>query len=168
MCIYTIIDRMRSTPATAESTSLNACTCFKLRRLTRRVTAVYDRALSAAGMRVTQYSLLAQVRRLGNASISQLADALDMDRTTLTRNLKPVLDAGWVAVSTSVDDARIRIVRITRSGDAQLRAARVYWRRAQAEVDATIQAADVTGLHEVLDRCLPLFRPAVGAEGESE
>jgi DNA-binding MarR family transcriptional regulator len=159
---------MPSTPVLAEIMSTTACTCFKLRRLTRRITAVYDRALSAAGMRVTQYSLLFQVRRLGNASISQLADALDMDRTTLTRNLKPVLGAGWVEVSASTEDARIRVVRITRSGDAQLRAARVYWRRAQAEVDATIQAGEVTGLHDVLDRCLPLFRPVVEAEGETE
>ncbi|MEO8631141.1 MAG: MarR family transcriptional regulator [Betaproteobacteria bacterium] len=119
-------------------------------------------------MRVTQYSLLAQVRRLGNASITQLADALDMDRTTLTRNLKPVLAAGWVEVRASTEDARIRVVRITRSGYVQLRAGRIYWRRAQAEVDATIQAAEVTGLHDVLDRCLALFRPVVEPEGDSE
>ena len=80
--------------ASSETQSISGCTCFKLRRLTRRVTAVYDRALAAAGIRVTQYSVLGHVRRLKGASISELADALDMDRTTLTRNLKPLLDSG--------------------------------------------------------------------------
>src|ERR671927_476049 len=109
---------MASSPSsTAESLARSGCTCFKLRRLTRRVTAVYDRALSAVGMRVTQYSLLAQLRRLRGLSMSQLAEALDMDRTTLTRNLKPLLEAAWVEIQPSDQDARIRLVRITAAGD---------------------------------------------------
>lgn len=146
----------------AEPASGSGCTCFKLRRLTRRVTGVYDRALAAAGMRVTQYSVLAQLRRLRAASMSQLADALDMDRTTLTRNLKPLLDAGWVEVQTAAGDARRRDVRITAAGEAQFQVGRTYWRRAQTEVTATLGEHDLTMLHDLIDRYLPYFRPADG------
>src|SRR5262245_323471 len=111
--------------------AVGGCTCFKLRRLTRRVTAVYDRALSRAGMRVTQYSLLAQLRGLRGVTMSELAKMLDMDRTTLTRNLRPLIEAGWVEVKPSVEDARIRLVHIAPSGETQWQAARVYWRQAQ-------------------------------------
>lgn len=147
---------------------VGGCTCFKLRRLTRRVTAVYDRALSAAGMRVTQYSVLSHLRGLRDAPISQLAQMLDMDRTTLTRNLRPLLEAGWVAVAPGTDDARIRLVHITPAGDAQWQSARIYWRRAQDEVSATIGPGNLAGLHQMLDDYVPLFRPAAGSEGGTE
>jgi DNA-binding MarR family transcriptional regulator len=146
----------------------SGCTCFKLRRLTRRVTAVYDRALSAAGMRVTQYSLLAHLRGTHAVSMSQLAEALDMDRTTLTRNLKPLLEAGWVEVQPSAKDARIRLVRITRTGEVQWQAARTHWRHAQDEVHATIGSAQLAGLHHMLDTYVPLFRPATKDEEDTE
>ena len=158
------IKTQRGTTATGAS----GCTCFKLRCLTRRVTAVYDRALAAAGMRVTQYSLLAHLRRLEGISMSELAERLDMDRTTLTRNLKPLIEARWVEVGPSSEDARIRLVRITAAGDAQWRMARGYWQRAQDEVKATIGPSNLVGLHVLLDRYVPFFRPATGAEGGPE
>jgi len=144
------------------------CTCFKLRRLTRRVTAVYDRALSGAGMRVTQYSLLAHVRGLRGVAMSELAEMLDMDRTTLTRNLRPLIDAGWIEVRPSQEDTRVRLVRITASGETRWQAARVCWRQAQREVNGTIGSAGVAELHRMLDNCVPLFRVASGAQGGSE
>ena len=144
------------------------CTCFKLRRLTRRITAVYDRALSGAGMRVTQYSLLAHLRGLRSVAMSELAEMLDMDRTTLTRNLRPLIEAGWIEVKPSTEDTRIRLVHITPSGETQLQTARVCWRRAQQEVNSTIGSAGVAALHRMLDHCVPLFRAASGEPGGAE
>ena len=146
----------------------SGCTCSKLRRLARRVTAVYDRTLSAAGMRVTQYSLLSNLRGTRGVPMSQLAQTLDMDRTTLTRNLKPLLEAGWVNVEPSSDDARVRLVYLTPAGGKQWQMARSYWRQAQDEVNATIGAENLIGLHQMLDAYVPLFRPAVGTDGDSE
>ena len=148
--------------------ALRGCTCFKLRRLSRRVTAVYDRALSAAGMRVTQYSLLGHLRGLSGVPISELAEMLDMDRTTLTRNLKPLLEAGWVKVRSSDEDARVRLVQLTPVGEERWKAARAYWRQAQDEVNATIGADSLAALHQMLDSYVPLFRPLMGNEGDSE
>jgi len=148
--------------------SAAGCTCSKLRRLSRRVTAVYDRALAETGMRVTQYSLLVQLRRSEEVSMSELAELLDMDRTTLTRNLKPLIELRWAEVKAGKEDARVRRVRITGSGIAQLRSARAHWQKAQDEVKATIGPANLIGLHELLDKYVPFFRPATGAEGSPE
>ncbi len=158
-----------STPAAADPpTALRGCTCFRLRRLTRRVTAVYNRALAPTGIRVTQYSLLSNLRGVAAVPLSQLAETLDMDRTTLTRNLKPLVDAGWLEVQPSALDARVRLVSLTASGAEQLRAARAPWKRAQEEVNNTIGEAELLQLHGILDRCVPLFRPTTESEGDGE
>jgi len=144
------------------------CTCFRLRRLTRRVTAVYNQALAPTGMRVTQYSLLSHLRGAGAVPLSQLAETLDMDRTTLTRNLRPLTDAGWAKIESSSLDARVRLVTLTARGEEHLRTARGYWRRAQDEINSTIGPVDLAHLHTLLDRYVPLFRPAAGNEGDVE
>lgn len=138
------------------------CTCARLRRLTRRVTAVYDHALAAVGLRVTQFSLLGHLRGLPGLAMTDLAGRLDMDRTTLTRNLAPLIAAGWVEVTPSPDDARRRLVRITAAGEDTWRAARTHWRRAQEEVRSTMGDASLALLHRLVDDTLPLFRPAEG------
>lgn len=143
------------------------CTCARLRRLTRRVTAVYDHALAAVGLRVTQFSLLGHLRGLPGLAMTDLAGRLDMDRTTLTRNLAPLIAAGWVEVTPSPDDARRRLVRITAVGEEIWRAARIHWRRAQDEVRSTMGDESLALLHRLVDDTLPLFRPAEGP-GDNE
>ncbi|MEE8273100.1 MAG: MarR family transcriptional regulator, partial [Alphaproteobacteria bacterium] len=66
------------------------CTCFNLRKAARAVTQLYDAALGPSGLRATQFSLIAALGVRGAPTISQLAKAMVMDRTTLTRNLKPL------------------------------------------------------------------------------
>lgn len=153
---------------TARSAARLGCTCAKLRRLTRRITAVYNRALAPSGMRVTQYSLLVSLRREGPVPMSQLAESMDMDRTTLTRNLKPLLDNGWLRMQSDPDDARVRRVALTAKGEAHLERARTHWRSAQDEVARVIAAEDLAALHELIDRYVPLFRPAADGAGDSE
>jgi len=151
------------------SASSQGCTCAKLRRLTRRITAVYDRELAAAGLRVTQYSLLAALRSdtgtggtgsAGGIGLTELADRMDMDRSTLSRNLRPLIDRGWAELIAHGQDARVRVARLTAQGLAQWQSARPYWKRAQNEVNATLGAAQVLQLHQQLDEVTPLFRPA--------
>jgi DNA-binding MarR family transcriptional regulator len=147
----------------AASVSSQGCTCAKLRRLTRRITAVYDRELAAAGLRVTQFSLLAALRSDTGAEgvgLTELAERMDMDRSTLSRNLRPLITHGWAELVAHGQDARVRVARLTLQGLAQWQAARPYWKRAQNEVNATLGAAQVLQLHQQLDEVTPLFRPA--------
>jgi DNA-binding MarR family transcriptional regulator len=141
----------------------SGCTCARLRRLTRRMTALYDRELAPTGLRLTQYSLLATLRRTQGATgvaVSELAAAMDMDRTTLSRNLRPLLDQGLVALTSDEADARVRRAVLTVHGLAAFNAAMPHWRIAQEFVTRTLGASNVVALHEWLDRMTPAFRVA--------
>jgi len=139
------------------SAPVTGCTCFRLRKLTRRLTQLYDGHLAPAGLRLTQYSLLANLVRGGPATMSALADLLEMDRTTLTRNLKPLAQAGLVQVGAG-SDARERLVSATEAGRAAWSAAREHWRRAQDEVNRVLGVEQVVALHGALDGSLETLR----------
>lgn len=135
------------------------CTCFKLRSLARRVTQLYDRTLAPAGLKVTQYSLLAHVRRRAPQAaptVSELAQALFTDRTTLTRNLKPLIERGLIEVGQGVD-ARSRAVIITARGEAVFQAARPLWRQAQARLRGAVGDPRIEAMHGMVDALLPLL-----------
>ncbi len=135
------------------------CTCFKLRSLARRVTQLYDQTLAPAGLKVTQYSLLAHVRRRAPhaaPTVSELAQALFTDRTTLTRNLKPLIERGLVQVGQGVD-ARSRAVAITARGEALFQAARPLWRQAQVRLRGAAGDLRIEALHGLVDAVLPLL-----------
>jgi DNA-binding MarR family transcriptional regulator len=110
-----------------------ACTCANLRMATRVVTQIFDTALRPAGLKVTQFTLLAKIHRSGTLPVSQLADFVVMDRTTLTRNLKPLVSNGWVTVEQG-SDQRERLVSLTELGEQTLDAARPHWAIAQEQV----------------------------------
>jgi len=155
----------QTAPRDGAAQRLRGCTCSRLRRLTRRLTAIYDRALAPCGLRVTQYSLMSFLHGSNTAMLSALAEALDLDRTTLTRNLQPLLAAGWIALEAGAD-SRARIARLTPRGAAKWAEARPLWRRAQDQVNATLGSAEVARLHERIDHYLPQLRPAPGKEQE--
>ena len=139
----------------------SVCTCSRLRRLTRRMTALYDRELAPTGLRLTQYSLLATLRREGSSTglaVSELAAAMDMERTTLTRNLRPLVDQGLIAIQADARDTRVRRVVLTDKGVSNLGTAKPYWSVAQKYVAETLGPSNVTALHTWIDQVTPAFR----------
>ena len=133
------------------------CTCTRIRRLARRVTQHYDRALAPCGLRVTQFALLSRLVRPEAMAIGPLADALDMDRTTLTRNLRPLVDAKLVALASSRSDARVREVRLTAAGRRRHDEAKRLWRHAQDAINRTWGDDEVASLHVLFDRLIETF-----------
>jgi DNA-binding MarR family transcriptional regulator len=132
----------------------SACTCFRLRSLTRRVTRLYDQVLAPSGLTVTQYSLLAHaLRRDASPTLSELAQQLFTERTTLTRNLKPLADAGLVKVGDGAD-ARSKAVRVTAKGRSAFQAARPLWQEAQARLRAQAGGARLAALHGLIEELL--------------
>lgn len=113
------------------------CTCARLKRSTRIVSAHYDAALAPAGISVAQFSLLRQLQRAGPSTLSDFAAATGFDRTTLNRTLAPLEAKGWVA-SEQGRDKRSRVVRITDEARAVMRRAAPLWEKAQAEVGAAL------------------------------
>jgi DNA-binding MarR family transcriptional regulator len=158
---------MHYSPAMPALDRITGCTCARLRKLTRRITQHYDVRLAPAGLRVTQFSLLATLCHGGPAKLSALAGAMEMDRTTLSRNLKPLTDAGFVAVAAG-DDARERLVTATERGRRAWLAARGEWRRAQDEVNRTLGVEQVVALHELLDESLARLRTARAGESDAQ
>jgi DNA-binding MarR family transcriptional regulator len=112
------------------------CNCLALRQAARHVTQFYDHFLATAGLRTTQFSILAKLRRLGPMTISALAADLVMDRTTLGRNLQPLEREGLVAVVQGRADRRSREIRLTDAGAERLRTAVEGWIKAQAGFEA--------------------------------
>ena len=132
------------------------CSSLKLRQLSRRVSQHFDHVVLAAGLKTTQYSLLSQVVRLGPIRPGELADAMEMDASTLTRNLQPLVAQGWVEVGPG-DDGRSRYVTATDAGRAKRAQAQLEWKRAQRAFNERIGDARVIRLHALLDECLALL-----------
>lgn len=130
------------------------CSNFKLRQLLRRVSQLYDRELARSGLKTTQYSLLSHVSKLGPLRPGDLAAAMTMDASTLTRNLKPLLAGGYVEQTTGGDDRRSRRVAITAAGRAKRAEAQRHWRAAQEALNRQIGADRVAALHAVIDDAL--------------
>src|SRR6266436_4979386 len=112
---------------------LSACVCNTLRMVSRVVTQLYDDCLRPNGLRVTQFSILAAVARLGEASLKQLEDELAIDQTTLTRSLT-LLERDGVLERASHRDGRIKAMRLTSKGRRALEVARPLWAQAQGKV----------------------------------
>jgi DNA-binding MarR family transcriptional regulator len=132
------------------------CTNFKLRQLTRRVTQHYDQHLAGSGLKITQYSLLAHVDKLGPVAPGELARRMDMGASTLTRNLQPLVAAGWLEMGEGAD-ARSRLVHITEAGREVRRLAQRRWKAAQLALNDKLGVATVAALHGLLDQGLAAF-----------
>lgn len=140
-------------------TQPQGCTNFKLRQLMRRVSQHYDAEMARCGLKTTQYSLLSHVLKLGPIRPGDLAAAMTMDASTLTRNLRPLVDAGWVALEAG-PDARSRLVHITDAGRAKRAEAQRRWKVAQLALNDTLGVERVAALHALLDDALALLDPA--------
>src|SRR5262245_17193351 len=110
-----------------------ACSCFAARRTARMITQHYERHMRASGLHVAQFTALTVLSLAGPLALSQLAEQLSIERTTLTRNLRSLLERGWVKES-ATDDRRVRVLAITPQGKAAAQAALPYWRAAQKSI----------------------------------
>ncbi len=111
----------------------NECIAFGVRRVSRLVNNHFDRHLSAAGMRSTQFTILNALLALDVVTINELAEQLQTDRTTLTRNLKLLQDRGWVNKVTG-EDRRAREVSLTAAGKRAVKRATKAWAEAQGRL----------------------------------
>lgn len=126
------------------------CLCTKLRRAARSVTRIYDDALRDLGLNVAQYSLLSHLQRLEQPSISSLAEAMGLDRSTLGRNLK-VLEGGGLVQVGEGSDMRSRLVLLTDEGLARFQRGAVAWEEAQAQLALRLGAEKREALWLLLD-----------------
>ena len=115
-----------------QTTATTDCACLTARQAARALTRRYEQILQPSGLRIGQYALLAALLTAGEATISELALRLDLDRTTLTRELKPLQQQAWLTVRRG-PDPRTRVVSATAAGEAVWRSAVPLWQQAQRD-----------------------------------
>jgi DNA-binding MarR family transcriptional regulator len=148
--------------AAGSITKPQGCSNAKLRQLTRRVSQHYDHEMGKIGLKTTQYSLLSQVMHRGPIRPGDLAKAMVLDASTLTRNLKPLVAAGWLLVGAGIDD-RSHLVAMTQAGRDKRAEAQRRWKAAQESLNELLGVERVLALHDLIDRSLQRF-----AERETE
>ncbi len=129
------------------------CTCYKLRQVTRLVSRAYDTFLASSGMSIGQFGMLETLKAMQGESISRVAHVLQMDRTTLTRNLTPLKKMGLIALQTG-SDKRERTLSLTTAGKRALAAAEPKWHTAQKSLEQQLGKTQVKLLNDVLDGTL--------------
>ena len=125
------------------------CNCLAFRQAARHVSQLYDQFLAPTGLRTTQFSILAKLRRRGPQTINALAQDMVMDRTTLGRNIRPLQREGLISVVTGRTDRRAKELHLTDAGSVRLQAASQRWKEAQARFEGTFGAehsADIRNL----------------------
>lgn len=127
------------------------CACNQLRRATRGVTQLYESALAPSGLKATQLPILVGLGSAGDLSVSALADALALDRTTLTRNLKVLEGRGLIRTGESDDDARVRMVSLTLDGADVLATALDRWEAMQILVEERFGRERLSALYGELE-----------------
>jgi DNA-binding MarR family transcriptional regulator len=128
---------------------LGPCACSQVRRLARKLSAHYDAILSPEGLTITQYSLIVNIERAGQLSHTFLAEKVGMERTTLTRNLRPLIRAGWVAVAAG-KDRRQHLLQITETGKRKLIQSLPLWEQAQSQFLSKIGSQSLQELRALL------------------
>ncbi|HMN82138.1 MAG TPA: MarR family winged helix-turn-helix transcriptional regulator [Burkholderiaceae bacterium] len=129
------------------------CTNLKLRQLGRMATRHYDRYVAGVGLKNTQYALLSHIVGLGPIRPGDLARRMQMDASTLTRNLQPLAAQGWVTIGAG-EDARSRLVEATAAGRAKRAEGQRAWKAAQTALNERLGVERVAALHELLDACI--------------
>jgi DNA-binding MarR family transcriptional regulator len=112
------------------SESARSCILYNLHRAVRAAAQVYDAGFRSLGLRSTQVFLLNAIDYRQPVTLGQLAEATVLDRTTLSRNLKPLRNAGLIQVKPG-RDRRVREISLTAEGRRRLQRAFPLWQQSQ-------------------------------------
>ena len=145
--------------------SMLQCNCLALRQAARHVTQFYDQYLAPAGLRSTQFSILAKLHGLGPMTINALARELVMDRTTLGRTMLPLERDGLIAIKDGVLDRRSKQLAVTKAGADRLQRAAKLWVEAQKAFEERFGGRRAVDLRSLLGEVVwcELERPASGS-----
>lgn len=135
----------------------NTCTCFNLRKASRVITHLFDEVLQPSGLLVNQFTLMVAISLVGSVTITHLAQELVIDRTTLTRNLKPLERQGFIQIQ-SGQDQRMRVVSLTPQGQEALAKALPLWELAQTRIVEQLGQERWNTLLSGLSDTVSLFR----------
>jgi MarR family transcriptional regulator, organic hydroperoxide resistance regulator len=114
------------------------CLCASLRKATRVITRRYDKHLKPSDLKITQYSVLANINRNPGVTVSELANLMVMDQTTMTRNLQVLKKQGYLDIKEGVNDQRAKSIFVSEAGKKKFEQAQPYWEEAQLELEKNL------------------------------
>lgn len=137
-----------------KETTNYTCLCAAIRKAGRVVTRRYNRFLKPSSLKITQFSLLANISRNKSITISKLAKLLMMDQTTVTRELRVLEKSGYITLDARVSDRRMKKIHLTEVGRSKLDEARPYWMKAQLEMEGELGRSDIENLLNSLQKLI--------------
>src|SRR5206468_12298267 len=127
------------------------CLCLRIQRASRTIGRRFDEALRPVGLNNWQFTLLVMLDRPSPLTVNGLAEELGMDRTTTTKNLKPLQRRGLLEIRQDEKDARVRRIVLTDAGGALLAKAFRHWQAANDAVAASLKGGDLARIHAALE-----------------
>lgn len=128
----------------------STCYCIILRQASRRVTALYDEALAPLGINIAQFSALRNINRKAPVSLTDLAEAMELDRSTVGRNMKVLERMGLVVFATG-EDQREALLSLTGEGHALLERGNPIWDEIQNRLEDRLGLDHARQLSELLE-----------------
>lgn len=126
-----------------------SCYCLKMRRASSDITRFYDKQLEASGVTVSQFSLLLNISKAKQGSLSELANMAELDRSTLARNIKPLIKKGLV-YDAKLEGKRNSKFVLSPTGKVTLQQANQLWQQAQQQVQEALGDRSLKELERVL------------------
>ena len=125
------------------------CIAFRVRMLNRMITAIYDEALASVGLKASQFNLLVATVNREETRPAELAKYLEMDESTLSRNVERMCAKGWLRLEPE-EDRRSHLIKVTEKGLGLIRKGYPAWQKAQEEVHRRLGSENVAALKSVL------------------
>lgn len=129
---------------------MTACYCAQLRAVGRRVSSLYDDALTPLGINIAQFSLLRKIQRCQPVSLTELARLAELDRSTVGRNVRVLERMGLVTTARGEDDQREAVITLAVRGIEMLDVATPLWDACQRAIERRLGPDKVAALQEIL------------------
>ena len=127
------------------------CMCIKLRQASNNITKIYDKALNSHHIKLTQYSTLKNIEKLVNPSIQTLSNKMNLDRSTLVRNLNKLQKMKLISYEYE-NNSKSKVIRLTLDGNKKLSEAHVEWKKIQNSLLKNLGLEEIKQLDILLNK----------------
>ncbi|MCT7561226.1 MarR family winged helix-turn-helix transcriptional regulator [Aliarcobacter butzleri] len=141
-----------------ESKKIGICHCTNMRQISRKITNIYDEFLKPSNLNVTQYSLLSNLKRVQPIKMNDFSKVVKLDRTTLVRNLKPLINLSLIEIK-SIDKSKAQLLELSQKGIELQNEGYKYWQKAQEYIEQTINHAELEIFYTIVKKMESLEIP---------
>ncbi|WP_151944209.1 MarR family winged helix-turn-helix transcriptional regulator [Aliarcobacter butzleri] len=141
-----------------ESKKISICHCTNMRQISRKITNIYDEFLKPSNLNVTQYSLLSNLKRVQPIKMNDFSKVVKLDRTTLVRNLKPLINLSLIEIK-SIDKSKAQLLELSQKGIELQNEGYKYWQKAQQYIEQTINHAELEIFYTIVKKMESLEIP---------